>query len=445
MVLLDLSVKDCVLRVGEHTVPFMVFAPDEPYFRGRSLTNMLEYVKSAKALDRLSPKYRSNLQDLYEQKGMPISGGRMLEDKGESQVDPPTEPTLGYHDAKSTWVNEHGLYQLILGSEKPEAGHFKEWVVSEVLPTIRKTGSFALGVEEDERALMSVYKDQRVFYMGDIGTIDAGEHAKFGTTENINRRVSEHKRDFSKFRLKVVIPSDHHRAVEEAFKGHSTIKANKVRKTINDKVQTELIVLSESFTLKDAESIAKMLAIEQDIAGSTGTRRLVNLVLEDNNRAREKEQHALEMRKLDVEMRKMELDAEIRKMELETKKHELTSTEGLNQEHKAHAPQETDRWTYEQTGYNVDVVNDGEKTVFTYTVRRNSKQVQGKLGDSLTFLTSLPHFHICQKCPPFFLTPYEAAKHTRHSLQHEKGYTTAQCRKAVHTAVLKGGRVAPRL
>jgi len=39
-------------------------------------------------------------------------------------------------------VNESGLYSLILGSRKPQARRFKRWVTSEVLPTIRRTGSY---------------------------------------------------------------------------------------------------------------------------------------------------------------------------------------------------------------------------------------------------------------------------------------------------------------
>ena len=41
-------------------------------------------------------------------------------------------------------VNESGLFSLILGSRKPEAKKIKKWVTSEVLPSIRKTGSYSL-------------------------------------------------------------------------------------------------------------------------------------------------------------------------------------------------------------------------------------------------------------------------------------------------------------
>lgn len=39
-------------------------------------------------------------------------------------------------------INESGLYALIFGSKLDSAKRFKHWVTSEVLPTIRKTGSY---------------------------------------------------------------------------------------------------------------------------------------------------------------------------------------------------------------------------------------------------------------------------------------------------------------
>ena len=43
-----------------------------------------------------------------------------------------------------TVVSESGLYNLVLGSRKAEAKRFKRWVTHEVLPAIRKTGSYAV-------------------------------------------------------------------------------------------------------------------------------------------------------------------------------------------------------------------------------------------------------------------------------------------------------------
>lgn len=41
-------------------------------------------------------------------------------------------------------VNESGLYALIFKSRKAEAKKFKKWVTSEVLPSIRQTGSYSI-------------------------------------------------------------------------------------------------------------------------------------------------------------------------------------------------------------------------------------------------------------------------------------------------------------
>ncbi len=45
---------------------------------------------------------------------------------------------------KTRIINESGLYSLILSSKLPTAKRFKRWVTAEVLPTLRKTGSYSL-------------------------------------------------------------------------------------------------------------------------------------------------------------------------------------------------------------------------------------------------------------------------------------------------------------
>lgn len=53
--------------------------------------------------------------------------------------------------SQSVWcINESGLYVLILTSRKPQAKRFKKWVTSEVLPSIRKNGSYAIATQANE-------------------------------------------------------------------------------------------------------------------------------------------------------------------------------------------------------------------------------------------------------------------------------------------------------
>jgi len=42
----------------------------------------------------------------------------------------------------TNFVNEDGLYDIILDSRKPEAKRFRKWITSDVLPTIRKHGAY---------------------------------------------------------------------------------------------------------------------------------------------------------------------------------------------------------------------------------------------------------------------------------------------------------------
>ena len=51
---------------------------------------------------------------------------------------------LGLRGGDTGCVNEPGLYSLVLGSRKPEAKNFKRWITHEVIPSIRKTGSYSI-------------------------------------------------------------------------------------------------------------------------------------------------------------------------------------------------------------------------------------------------------------------------------------------------------------
>ena len=43
-----------------------------------------------------------------------------------------------------TFINEDGLYDIVLDSRKPKAKKFRKWITSEVVPSIRKTGSYSV-------------------------------------------------------------------------------------------------------------------------------------------------------------------------------------------------------------------------------------------------------------------------------------------------------------
>lgn len=89
----------------------------EPYFVGKDVAEILGYSKARNAI----------AAHVYD----------------EDKKDAPIQGDLGGTQAM-TVINESGLYSLILSSKLPKAKKFKRWVTSEVLPSIRKTGSYGV-------------------------------------------------------------------------------------------------------------------------------------------------------------------------------------------------------------------------------------------------------------------------------------------------------------
>jgi len=56
----------------------------------------------------------------------------------------------------ATFINESGLYALILSSKLPKAREFKHWVTSEVLPAIRRQGGYMVArADESDEEIMA--------------------------------------------------------------------------------------------------------------------------------------------------------------------------------------------------------------------------------------------------------------------------------------------------
>lgn len=74
----------------------------------------------------------------YESPRAAVSKKVDPEDKGVSEMETPSGKQ------QMTIINESGLYALIFGSKLESAKRFKHWVTHDVLPAIRKTGSYSI-------------------------------------------------------------------------------------------------------------------------------------------------------------------------------------------------------------------------------------------------------------------------------------------------------------
>ena len=118
---------------------------DEPWFVGKDVAAALGYTDTDKAI-------RKHVDVEDRTKGMPRqNGGSSRESftsgedrtKGmeERNVTPSIKDSLG-REQYPVYINESGVYALVFGSKLPTARAFKRWVTHEVLPAIRKTGSY---------------------------------------------------------------------------------------------------------------------------------------------------------------------------------------------------------------------------------------------------------------------------------------------------------------
>lgn len=91
----------------------------KPYFIGKDIAEVLGYSNTQKAI-------RDHVDD---------------EDKLTERI------VLSGQNREVIFINESGLYSLILSSKLPTAKKFKHWVTSEVLPSIRANGGYIAGQE----------------------------------------------------------------------------------------------------------------------------------------------------------------------------------------------------------------------------------------------------------------------------------------------------------
>lgn len=110
----------------------------EPYFIGSPIASFLGYTNPRKAI-----------RDHVDEDDRMIM--KVPDTQGWNETFHPYTP-----NTKILIINESGLYSLIFGSKMDFAKKFKKWVTSEVLPSIRKTGSYSITPKDYPSALRAL-------------------------------------------------------------------------------------------------------------------------------------------------------------------------------------------------------------------------------------------------------------------------------------------------
>lgn len=136
-----------VFRNAEFGELTLLEIDNEPWFVGKEVAEKLGYENTKDSLARhVSVEDRRVIQRSENTKTLQRSGNTTLE-----------IPNRGL-----TIINESGLYSLILGSKQESAKRFKRWVTSEVLPAIRRTGSYSNQPTGGKLLAMAVLEAQKL-------------------------------------------------------------------------------------------------------------------------------------------------------------------------------------------------------------------------------------------------------------------------------------------
>lgn len=115
-------------------------------------------------------------------------------------------------------------------------------------------------LENQERLLVESFRKKKVVYFGTFIYTDSSgtKHVigKFGCTADIYERLKEHKnRIGGEFHLEFVVECEQHEDLERKMKQHPSIKQYRIKKEINGRNMTELVLLDETFTIESMKRI----------------------------------------------------------------------------------------------------------------------------------------------------------------------------------------------
>ena len=103
---------------------------DEIWVRAKTAADILRYKNTMKSIrDHVDPEDKKGLSEL---------GPKSKQNETFALEKSPIE----MNEKNTIYINESGLYSLILRSKLESARVFKQWVTKEVLPSIRKTGRY---------------------------------------------------------------------------------------------------------------------------------------------------------------------------------------------------------------------------------------------------------------------------------------------------------------
>lgn len=235
-----------ILKYGKDEIMVIIDNNNMPWFLANTVVKILGYIKRDQAV-------RDNT--------------KIIDRKRFDKLKIFAKTIPAYTKPHTIFINESGLYSLVMHSKLPSAEAFQHWVTSEVLPSIRKTGIYTVDekyqnklkelndkLKEAKREIRILKNNQKkgnynatglIYVIRPIDTTDK-DLMKIGKTTNFNKRLNTYNTSVpDNMEILLTLEVDDPDAVEHCIKGsmhkylyrknkeYYKCSFNKIQETIN--------------------------------------------------------------------------------------------------------------------------------------------------------------------------------------------------------------------
>lgn len=237
---------------------------NNPWFKGSDISIILKYDNPEKALkNHVSNRKKMPYSELKNICPSRPSESNGREGQGSSAKNGNNETLINNFSHElyesTLFINEYGLYSLVLKSKTKKAIKFQDWITDDLLPSIRKYGGYISTKNHNYAYLYDIkdHDDKFCVYIGRIS--DKDNVYKYGRTKHMAKRINSHSNIYDAFVIIRIYNFDNdndaatvERKIKELVKDNDIRTTKRYHKLNNNaKTEAELFKPNDEYTLSD--------------------------------------------------------------------------------------------------------------------------------------------------------------------------------------------------
>lgn len=322
----NIDTNNQILTFSDHIINYIT-TDDDIWFKGKEIALLLGYKDTRSAIqDNVNNDDKVKYEFLLNS-GRGSQPLHALENKQSTSVCNNVEYTalknlkspvseVSHNDKITIYINESGLYSLIMRSTLPNAREFQQWVTKEVLPSIRKTGQY--NAKTTQRLPQIAYDMHALIGKNCLYIMHVKDNLyKYGITLNMKKRKSAHERHLKcKKVIRIYDIKDHLSNKKLEVSLGETLQSLNVRKFYNSKSGE---IRNKKWTEESCTIGREFFETNEEYDLIFITNLIENAVKTCNDETDMSDHKFIEQSKT----KQLEITLEIKKQETESDKHKL--------------------------------------------------------------------------------------------------------------------------